>query len=189
MSPGRAVRRFSSISWSCDSSSRAWSRAPLRAISRARSSICCRSRAGKHLGRIDRLLRLAGRASPHFLGHRLQIAVERLAQLLHQALDLLVGRALGERFLELLLQPAQVALGEREIAVLDAQRGVPQQLRHGGDRLLAVVGAQPLLRHAQPEIDDAVIAEQRRTAVQIAENFGDRTRPNAGPWPAPCADR
>jgi hypothetical protein len=76
---------------------------------------------GQHLGRIDRRsVRLIGRAPLHFLGQRLQIAVERLAQFLHQALDLLVGRPLGERVLKLLLQAAQIALGEREIAVLDA---------------------------------------------------------------------
>ena len=129
---------------------------------------------GEHLGGVDRLLRLLGRVPAHFLGHGLQVAVERLAQFLHQALYFLIGRALGERFLKLLLQAAQIALGEREIAVLDAQRGVPEQLRNRGNRLLAVIGAQSLLRHAKPEIDDAIIAEQRRTAVQIPQDFGDR---------------
>ena len=69
---------------------------------------------------------------------------------------------------------AQVPLGEREIAILDAQRGVPKQLRDGGNQFFAGIRAQPLLRHAKPEIDDAVVAEQRRATIQVSEDFRDR---------------
>ena len=136
--PGRAMRRFSSMFCSCDNSSRAWSRAPLRASSRARSSMRCRSRL---------LITFDGstgcsilvRIARHVFGERLQIAVERLLQLLHQPLDLRVGRVFGERVLQLLLQAPQLALGERHASVLDAQRGVPQQLLDLGDRARVVV--------------------------------------------------
>ena len=97
-----------------------------------------------------------------FLGERLQIAVERLAQLLHQPLDLGVGRVLGERVLQLLLQPPQIALGERHVAVLDAQRGVPQQLLRPRRSCPCRCRAQPLLRQAQREKDDRVVAVERR---------------------------
>ena len=67
--------------------------------------------AADHLGRIDRLLVLVGIAR-HVFGEGLQIAVERLLQLLHQAIDLRVRRVFRERILELLLQPPHVALGQ-----------------------------------------------------------------------------
>ena len=101
--------------------------------------------AADHLRRIDRLLALV-RIARHVLGERLQIAVERLLQLLHQAIDLLVRRVFCERVLQLLLQAPHLALGQRHASVLDAQRGVPQQLLDFGDRLRVVVDPQTLLR-------------------------------------------
>ena len=74
-------------------------------------------------------LHLAG-VAPRLLDHRLEHAVDRLLQLLDQLLDLGVGRVVGERVLQPLLDRAQIALGHRQLAVLDAQRGVPQQVLH-----------------------------------------------------------
>ena len=51
---------------------------------------------------------------------------QRLPQLLHQALDFLVGGTLLKRLRQALLGGAQRALGVGEIAVLDAQGNVPQ---------------------------------------------------------------
>ena len=53
---------------------------------------------------------------------------QRLPQLLHQALDLLVGGALLDGLGQALLGGLQRTLGVGEIAVLDAQRDVPQLL-------------------------------------------------------------
>ena len=59
------------------------------------------------------------------------------------------------------------------MAVFDMQRGIPQQLLDGGDRVLARGVAQPLLGQPQGEIDDRIVAVERRPLVQIAEDFGD----------------
>ena len=60
------------------------------------------------------------------LGQLLQELRQRLPQLLHQLLDFLVRGALLERLLQALLGGAQAALGIGQVAVLDAQRNVPQ---------------------------------------------------------------
>ena len=65
--------------------------------------------AADYLRRVDRLLKFF-RVARHLFGKGLQIAVERLLQLLHQPLDLRVGRVLCERVLQLLLLPTHLAL-------------------------------------------------------------------------------
>ncbi len=60
------------------------------------------------------------------------------------------------------------------LTVLDAQRGVPQQLLDRGDRVLALVAAQLLRGQSQREIHDRIVAIERRPLVQIAEDLGDR---------------
>ncbi len=60
------------------------------------------------------------------LGELLEELRQRLTQLLHELLDLLVGGALLERLLQPVLGRAQGALGVRQVAVLDAQRDVPE---------------------------------------------------------------
>ena len=102
--PGRAVRRFSSMFCSCDSISRAWSRGAAARQLAGAVEHRCRSRIGQHLATDRPAATLARDAALHLLRQRLQIAVERLAQLLHQPLDLGIGRVARERVLQLLLQ-------------------------------------------------------------------------------------
>ena len=56
----------------------------------------------------------------------LHVVVERLPQLLHELLDLLLGGTVLERLGELVLRVAQRAFGVGEVAVLDPQRDVPE---------------------------------------------------------------
>ena len=63
------------------------------------------------------------------LGELLQELRQRLPQLLHELLDFLVRGALLQRLRQALLGGAQGPLGVGEIAVLDAQRDVPQLRR------------------------------------------------------------
>ena len=103
----------------------------------------------------------------------MQIAIERLAQLVHQPLDLGVGRILGERILQLLLQAPQILLGQRHPAVLDTQRRLPEDLLDAGDGVLVIVALQAKLREVQREKDRGVVAVEHRPRVQIAKNLGD----------------
>ncbi len=97
------------------------------------------------LGAVIAALRLFGIAHRVF-DHRLQIAVDRLLQFLHQLFDFGVGRVLGERVLQTLLDRAQFALGRRQAPVFDAQGDVPQQILHFvDDRRCRVLGDQALL--------------------------------------------
>ena len=57
--------------------------------------------------------------------------VERRAQLVHQALQFFGGRATIQRFAQLLLRGAQIALGLRKIAILKAKRHFPHQVGDG----------------------------------------------------------
>ena len=94
-------------------------------------------------------------------GELLQELRQRLAQLLHQALDLLVAGAVAQRLLQLLLRRPQRALGVGQIAVLDPQRHVPQLGDHAvaaGARILALqapVGRPQAQKHLQV-VDEAL---------------------------------
>ena len=127
--------------------------------------------AGDDLRRIGRLPRRI-RIALHLLGERLKVAVERLAQLVHQPLDLGIGRVLRERILQLLLQAPQILLGQRHPAILDAQRGFPEDLLDAGDGGLVAALLQPELRQMQRQIDRRVVAIQHRARVQIADDLG-----------------
>ena len=59
------------------------------------------------------------------LRERVEIGVERLLQLVHQLLQLLVAGAIVERVAKGFLQFAQLAPGKRQAAVLEMQRGFP----------------------------------------------------------------
>ena len=61
-------------------------------------------------------------------GQRIDELVERLAQFVHQPLDLGIGRVVGERLLQFLLQLAQALFDQRHLAFLDTQRRAPEQL-------------------------------------------------------------
>ena len=96
-----------------------------------------------------------------------------LPQLLHQALDLLVGCALLDGFRQALLGGLQRTLGIREVAVLDAQRHVPQL----GDDAVADRTRGRLLQAvedgAQAEIDLQIVDELLRLQRQRLERAGD----------------
>ncbi len=73
-----------------------------------------------------RIVHGALRVLHRLLGQRLHELLHGLAQFLHQARDLLVGRIVLQRILQRLLGVAQAALGQRQIAVLDAERDLPE---------------------------------------------------------------
>ncbi len=105
---------------------------------------------------IDALHRLLAVGLPVELIEELR---QRLPQLLHQALDLLVRRAVAQRLLQPVLCGAQGALGVGEIAVLDAQRDVPQLRYHAvadGARVLAL---QAPIGRPQPQEDLQIVDE------------------------------
>ena len=87
-------------------------------------SICSRSCGVRNW--LLRSMALHRRLVLRLLGELLQELRQRLPQLLHQLLDFLVRGALLERLLQALLGGAQGALGVGQVAVLDAQRDVPQ---------------------------------------------------------------
>ncbi|MCY1297286.1 hypothetical protein D9M70_467190 [compost metagenome] len=71
-----------------------------------------------HLARHTRVLR-------RLLGEGLHVFLHGLAQLLHQLGDFLVGRIALQRVRERLLCVAQAPLGERQVAIFDAERDLP----------------------------------------------------------------
>ena len=94
----------------------------------------------RHLGLlVGHLLRL--------LHHRLEELVESPLQFGHEPLQLLVARALLERLAQGVLELAQFALGERQAAILEVQRRVPQQIEDvvQGSVLLALRRGRALL--------------------------------------------
>ena len=76
----------------------------------------------------------------HALGELAQELVHRLAQLVGQALDLLVRGAAVHRLAQAVLRGAQLPLGIGEVAVLDLQRHRPQPV---GDLGQILVGLAP----------------------------------------------
>ena len=74
----------------------------------------------------------------------LDVLAQRVAQLLHQAVDLGVGRALLQRLGELVLRVAQRPLRVRQVAVLDAQRELPQAVGHALQARARAVALQPV---------------------------------------------
>ena len=58
-----------------------------------------------------------------------------------------------------LLGVAQVSLSERQLAVLDPQGGVPQELLDGGDRFGSFIQIQPRHGGAERQEDDDVVVE------------------------------
>ena len=108
----------------------------------------------------------------HLLGQRGHELVHGLLHLVHQALDLFVRGALGERVLQRLLEPTQLALGHRQIAFLDAQGEFPEQRLHAVDGGAGGVQSQPALRHLQTEDHDQVVVVGRRLRADGVEGAG-----------------
>ena len=111
--------------------------------------------------------------------HRLQEAVHSGAQLIHELLDFLVAGAAFERLPQRLLGAAQTGLRVRDVAVLDADRHLPEPL---GDFAQIVVGLGANERpedRAQPKIDAGVWRKFFRRHRQGVERGGDE-RAGAG---------
>ena len=142
------------------SRSRSWpaSAAPDRA---SRSSSCPRGSASCARGLAGRAAGSAGRApragsGSCVLGELLDVLAQRVAQLLHQVVDLGIGRTLLQSLGELVLRLAQRALGIGQIAVLDAQRELPQPVGDALDRLARVLAPERMVDGAQAEIDSRI---------------------------------
>ena len=69
-------------------------------------------------------------APRQFRRRRGQIAVEGLLQLIHQPIDLGGRRITLQRVGQGLARLLELPLGQRHIALLDAQRRLPQQVAH-----------------------------------------------------------
>ena len=134
------------------------------------------------LDRLHQLLFEAGRhvAPVHrLLDQGIEERVERLEQLVDQAIDLGVAGVAHQRLEERPLGFAQGLLGERHGAVLDGQRQVPQQVLDLADGRVGRIVEQPPTRRAQAEVDAEVVEEvlgrERDVVERIAiENFGQR---------------
>ena len=90
-------------------------------------------------------------------GKRLQVARQRRAQLVDEALDLLGRGSLLQRLHQRVLGGIQGALGLGQIALLDAERRRPELIDDAGDAFARAVAAQPPIGVAQGEIDDTVV--------------------------------
>ena len=106
-------------------------------------------------------------------GERLEVAGERGAQLIDQALDLLRRGVLLEPLGQRVLRRLYVALGLGQVAVLDAQRHRPQLVDHAGDARARVVARQPPIGVAQRQIDEAVVDDLLAAQGQRLERAGD----------------
>ncbi len=84
---------------------------------------------------------------------------ERLPQLLHEPLDLLVRGAVLERLRQTLLRLAQRTFRVGEIAVLDAQGDIPQLCHHAAVAGPAVVTHEPPVGRADAEVDLQIVDE------------------------------
>ena len=81
-----------------------------------------------------------------------RILLHRLAQLLRQLRDLLVGGAVLERLAKLLLGGAEFLGGERQVAVLDAERDRPEIVDDPAQRVVVARLDEPVVGAAQREI-------------------------------------
>ena len=90
------------------------------------------------------------------LGQSFEEAVEGAFQLVHQPLDLLIGRIPGESFGERFLSRTQLALRHRRLALLDAERRIPEQIDDFLDGPWRAVVDQAVLGRPQGQDRDAV---------------------------------
>ena len=109
----------------------------------------------------------------HLLGERVEIVVEGLAKLVHQARQLLVAGIVGQRLLERLLQFAQLAAGERQAAVLEVERSLPHQLQNLVDRGLVLAEHQPRGHGAQGHEHRGIVLEALRHVAEAVHRGRD----------------
>ena len=110
------------------------------------------------------------------LGKRLEIAAKGAAQFIDQALDLFRRGALLQGFGELLLRLLHVPLGLGNVAVLDAERQLPELVHHARDRLRRLIVVEPPIGIAQRKIDGHVRDRALIADGQRIERHGDPAR-------------
>ena len=164
--PGRAMRRFSSISCSCDSRSRACvARAGARQFARAVEhalqilprSACARDRSAAGPGR--RLLLHLLRRAPGDSG-RSPAAARCISRSISAS-----GALRASASCSACIAWRRSRWLVRGAAVLDAQRRLPQQLLHRRDVVGIALSTQPRLRRAQRQEHDDVVVEERRAGA------------------------
>jgi hypothetical protein len=111
------------------------------------------ARRDRALGLVLVLLLLVGvlLVALRLLGELAQEVVHRLAQLLGELADLLLGGAALHGLAQALLGGAHLALDRGEVALLDLERHLPQHLRHLDEPLVVARAAQAFGRHPEPE--------------------------------------
>ena len=93
------------------------------------------------------------RVLPHLLRQRLHVLVQRFAQFLRQPGDFLIARAFFQRLAQGFLCISELALGRRQVPILDRQRKIPQKRQHG---LELVIGfPRGSVRHRQSACPDS----------------------------------
>ena len=110
----------------------------------------------------------------HVLGQCLHEAVDGVPKPLHQALDLFLGRVVGQRLHELPLQVTQVSIGQGHVPFLDPEGGVPQQLLHLPHRILATATHQARLGRHQGQVDHQIVVEGLGLDGDGGDATGDR---------------
>ena len=123
-------------------------RQPLHAVEHALQIL--RAKLAHRIG-IERTRHL--RVLAQLLGQRLHELVERRPQLVHQLLDLFVGRAALQRLAQRVLRRAQRLFGVRDVAVLEEDRHRPQPRHHVAQAVVALGARKLPVDRAQAEID------------------------------------
>ena len=113
------------------------------------------------------------------LRQSLHVAGHRLAQLVHQLLDLVVAGAARERLLQRGFGVAQRVLRVGHVAVLDGDRHLPEPRRHVAQFVVGFGAHQLPEDRAQPEIDAGLRREFLRRDGERIER-GDDLRPRIG---------
>ena len=107
------------------------------------------------------------------------VIVHRLAKLLHELGDFLVGRAVLHRLRETLLRPAEPLERIREIALLHEKRDVPQDRRHF---VAGLFGQRAVIRRRLEAADqDAELEVGRLLGEHLLGLVGDRPQHRGHP--------
>lgn len=116
----------------------------------------------------------------HPPGHFLHELVQRLAQFLHQAGNLLIGRVALERLLQGFLGCAQVPRDVRQVAILDEKRHLPEHVHDRTQRVVVTGQPQPVGGRAQPQVNRRRHIEHIRRQRQQFQRPPDRALAGAG---------
>ncbi len=116
------------------------------------------------------------RVPPRLLGHRLQEFLHRLAKLVGEPRDLLVGGAVLQRLAERLLRVAERLCGERQVAVLDAERDRPEIVDQLAEFVVVPRVLEPMIGAAECEIVADVVEGVLGREGQRIERVADHRR-------------